>query len=198
VATARKTGIRTIDQSAERHAESTMAGNERWLDVAAALGIIARERDAGPKNAQNILIEACASERVRSRYVTYNELLAFHAIQPFNWCRNVVLDGSIDLSRGTYCNYDDPDQAGPIQINADDLRKWLKRSHRGPKTGTVSRYAASDRALFNEMKSLLDNRKVDSATEAARRLVEADKVGGAGTEDSRTRRLAKAYLAETR
>jgi hypothetical protein len=103
--------------------------------------------------------------------------------------------------RGIYRNHENSDgrYAGDaaIQINAADLSAHLKRPRRGPKTGAVSRYAEADRALFDEMHRIIRADKV-SATEAARQLVGADKVDGIGTDDSKARRLAAAYLAKTR
>jgi hypothetical protein len=74
-----------------------------------------------------------------------------------------------------------------------------RRNRRGPIPGTVRRYEASDRELFPEIERLMQGQHI-SATEAARRLAQGDiqgrTVAGAGTVDSRARRLACLYLAE--
>jgi hypothetical protein len=64
------------------------------------------------------------------------------------------------------------------------------RPRRGPVPGKLRRYAESDRALFPEMVRIIREQRV-SPTEAARQLVE--KIRGSGCEDSKVRRLAKAY-----
>jgi hypothetical protein len=141
-----RAGSRVSDEAHGKHLY-----RERWLDIAAALEVIARERDVGPKTAEKILVESSASGKVRSRHIfgdPYKKQIVYRAMRPATWRQDVVL-GYIDLAKGTYCQFDQPDSAvGRIEINADALSKWLERSHRGPKPGTVTRYAASDRELF--------------------------------------------------
>jgi hypothetical protein len=83
---------------------------------------------------------------------------------------------------------------GPLQI------VWcepvLPRPRKGPAPGTVDRYGAADRALYSELKRLM--REGRSATAAARQLADDGKVAGVGSPESRTRRLANRYLAESR
>ena len=190
---------------------------DHWLNVAAALKLIAVIRGVDRSQARTFLIEACASDSVQSRYVvslssqdlgslswrapTWGDLLgdnnakAYRGIAPATWQRN---DGTIDLGTGAY-DYDHPDgrYAGEavIEVNAADLAECLERPRRGPKPGTVSRYAAADQALFPEIKRLLYDGKATSPHDAALQLVEAGKVAGANTaDDSKKRRLAKAYI----
>ena len=192
--------------------------NDDWLKLPAALDLISVARGVDGSQARAYLIEACVSERVQARYVvslasqdfmylnkhrppTWGDLLgdnnakAYRGIAPATWQRN---DGTIDLVTGAY-DYDNPDgrYAGEavIEINAADLAECLKRPRRGPKPGTVSRYAAADRALFPEIKRLLDDGKATSPHDAALQLVEAGKVAGTATPDSKKRRLAGAYIA---
>lgn len=62
-----------------------------------------------------------------------------------------------------------------------------------PCTGHGGSLWESDRKLYPEVERLMrDEHK--SATAAARQLAEAGQVVGAGTEESRARRLAKRYL----
>jgi hypothetical protein len=68
---------------------------------------------------------------------------------------------------------------------------------KGPAPGSVDRYGASDRALYRELKRLINEEHL-SATAASLKLAEADKVSGIGAKKSRARRLARRYLADSR
>jgi hypothetical protein len=70
------------------------------------------------------------------------------------------------------------------------------RYRKGPKPGTVDRYGQSDRALYEDMRRLMRDKHM-SATAAARHLADKGKIEGVGTPDSRARRLAKRYVAES-
>jgi hypothetical protein len=69
------------------------------------------------------------------------------------------------------------------------------RLRKGPKPGTVDRYGQSDRALYEDMKRLIDEERI-SATAAARVLAEEGKIEGGGSPESLARRLARRYRAE--
>lgn len=72
------------------------------------------------------------------------------------------------------------------------------RRRKGPAPGTVDRYGASDRALYPELKRLIE-KECMSPTAAARQLASDGKVAGVNTSvDSKARRLANRYLADTR
>jgi hypothetical protein len=149
-----------------------------WLNLSQALELIARVRDVD--------LNAVAG----SEYVGISRALTY-------------LDKA--SNSGVRCCY--ASEAAPhvgvgvhrisIVINAADLVEYLKRPCRGPRAGTVSRYTMADRALFPEMARIMRDDHI-SASAAAQRLVEAGKVAGTGADDSRARRLAKAYRAETR
>jgi hypothetical protein len=118
--------------------------------------------------------------------------MEYRTIAPSGW-KVAAVAGSTDFTTGAFRG---DDAQGPIWINAADLIRWrwLKRRPRGPKAGTVARYAEADRALFSEIRRLMQERKI-SATKAAQVLAENGKIAGAGTDDSRARRLTKAYIA---
>jgi hypothetical protein len=75
-----------------------------------------------------------------------------------------------------------------------DVAEAPRRS-KGPRPGTVDRYGQSDRALYEDMKRLMDKEHI-SATAAARHLAEKGKIKGGGTPESRARRLQRRYRAE--
>jgi hypothetical protein len=70
------------------------------------------------------------------------------------------------------------------------------RRRKGPAPGTVDRYGASDRALYPKLKRLMRKQSM-SATAAARQLADDGKVAGVGSPESRARRLATRYLADS-
>jgi hypothetical protein len=67
---------------------------------------------------------------------------------------------------------------------------------KGPAPGTVDRYGKADRALYPELKRMMDDDHV-SLTVAARQLANDSRVDGVGTPESRARRLAKRYSADS-
>ena len=69
------------------------------------------------------------------------------------------------------------------------------KGKRGPKPGTVRRYAESDRALFPDIERLTKD-KHTSANAAALELANQGKVAGTGLPESRSKRLANLYLKE--
>jgi hypothetical protein len=194
--------------------------NDHWLNVAAALNLIAVIRGVDRSQARAFLIEACGSDSVQSRYVlslssqdlvslswrapTWGDLLgdnnakAYRGIEPATWQRN---DGTIDLVTGAY-RYDNPDgrYAGEavIEIDAADLAECLKRPRRGPKPGTVKSLQAEYQALFPTVKDLLDKGKGRSPHAAALQLAVHGKVPGNGTPENNARGLATAYLKHVR
>jgi hypothetical protein len=64
-----------------------------------------------------------------------------------------------------------------------------KRGRRGPAPGTVDRYREADQALYPELERIIRGHH-KSAYAAALELAEANKVKGAGTTNSRAKRLA--------
>jgi len=70
------------------------------------------------------------------------------------------------------------------------------RKRRGPAPGAVDRYSKSDRACYPELKWLIREHKM-SVEGAARKLLETRVIAGAGTPESRARRLAKRYRADS-
>ena len=70
------------------------------------------------------------------------------------------------------------------------------RRRKGPVPGTVSRYREADHKLYPELEQLAVPEKRGSISAAARHLAEEGKVAGAGTAESRARRLATRYLRD--
>lgn len=69
-----------------------------------------------------------------------------------------------------------------------------ERRKPGPKPGAVARYAVSDRALFRRIEvGLAAGQSLTAVTQG---LVREGVVEGAGTPDSRARRLARSYASE--
>ncbi len=207
---------------------STSHSYEHWIGIKDALDMIVRQRDVGAKEAKVLLVKACSSTKVRSRYFaiwegpsaeydhpyldrhladldekTRNSLIRIkvggkfidlrrmqlirRAIHPSKWRDEQA--GSIDLATGAFRA---EDTEGSIEIHANELSRWLARPAKGPVPGTLSRFAEADRALFPEIARLM-REKMISATEAAWRLVLDGKVAGRGNENSRVRRVVRAY-----
>jgi hypothetical protein len=75
-------------------------------------------------------------------------------------------------------------------------KKTKNRSRRrGPKPGTVKRYASADRAQFDAIERLMRDEQL-SLTAATQKLAESRRVAGTGIPTSRAQRLAKLYKAE--
>jgi len=207
---------------------STSHSYEHWIGIKDALDMIVRQRDVGAKNAKVLLVKACSSTKVRSRYLAIWEgpsaeydhpyldrrladldektrnshirvkvaekfidlrriQLIHRAIHPSKWRDDQA--GSIDLATGAFHA---EDTEGSVEIHADELTCWLACPSKGPAPGTVSRYSKADQALFSDITRLMREEKI-SATEAAWRLVLDGKVARRGTEDSRVRRVVRAY-----
>jgi hypothetical protein len=82
------------------------------------------------------------------------------------------------------------------QTALTDPENPVTKQRRGPKPGTLRRFASSDRALFDELEQLMG--KELSLTAAARELAKDGKIKGVGisTLESRATRLAKLYREE--
>jgi len=70
-------------------------------------------------------------------------------------------------------------------------------NRRGPIPGTLDRYGKPDRALYPELKRLMDEKQL-SATAAANELANTGKVKGIGTPENRARRLVRRYNEDCR
>jgi hypothetical protein len=64
----------------------------------------------------------------------------------------------------------------------------IRTNKRGPKPGTTG-YGDNDKSLFQEMERMMREQGLRSLSEAARQLVRADRVSGAGPLDSKVKRL---------
>jgi hypothetical protein len=72
-----------------------------------------------------------------------------------------------------------------------------RKGRYGPEPGTLRRYAADDRRLFPELKSIM-NKERKSLSAAALDLAQAGRIAGIGTPQSRAKRLAALYKTKGR
>jgi hypothetical protein len=81
-----------------------------------------------------------------------------------------------------------------LRADQDVESKIAKETRRrGPKAGEIARYADKDRALFPELERIIrDECKTRSAAASAL----ADRIAGAGTPESKAKRLAALYAKE--
>jgi len=100
-----------------------------------------------------------------------------------------------DIVRGLPPAFSAATPPGPL--NVVQCPPPVPRRRKGPAPGTVDRYGKSDRALYSVLKRLMQTRHL-SANAAALQLAYDNKVAGIGSEESRARRLAGRYLADTR
>ena len=83
-----------------------------------------------------------------------------------------------------------------ITVDIQQFSDWLRSAHkrpRGPRRGQTG-YAEADQKLFAEMRRLINQTNARSASAAALELVEQGKVAGAGSPQSKVKRLANRYL----
>ena len=85
----------------------------------------------------------------------------------------------------------------PGPLNVVQCLPSMPPRRKGPAPGSVDRYSESDRALYPDLKRLMQKQKL-STTAAARQLANDNKVAGIGSLESRARRLARRYLADSR
>ncbi len=171
--------------------------SQELISVGEAIALIQGVFDVGIRTGRAKLIEACASEKVRSHYIAAVRaapLIRLATIAPLSWYgRHGVGVGVVDLESGTFRSNDCYE--GAIQINGADLRQWMARPRRGPIPGKIARYAETDRALFQELERIKREQNLTD-TEAARQLAARIK-GPNTTDDSKVRRLVRRYWAET-
>jgi hypothetical protein len=125
----------------------TGPSDEGWLSVKGALQEIAADRDVSGTGAKKILVETCASSKVRSRYQILRAVdpkhvkIEYRGIHPGEWSASVVPAGLINFKTWTFCAVFVDQSEGPIEISASDLKKWLARPRtegQGPETLAVS------------------------------------------------------------
>lgn len=89
------------------------------------------------------------------------------------------------------------ERGGPATQQRDKTEVRPQSRRRGPAPGTVSRYGEKDGALFSEIDRLMRDSHL-SVHGAALELARAGKIAGAGTMDSRAKRLSERYRGEGR
>jgi hypothetical protein len=124
----------------------------------------------------------------------YERWLASHRVEPPPWMSPEPPKYGLPPSPARFEPTEPQSRVTPPAPHATPGKQGNRR--RGPARGTVDRYGESDRALFPDMKRLIQQH--GSANAAARHLAFEEKISGKGTEENRARRLARRYLAETR
>lgn len=114
------------------------------------------------------------------------------------WRSNPQLDMTNSTMQMVLAKFGGPTWAPAlVMVSAVDVeRLWpALPSKPGPKAGALDRFADTDRALFPEITSLVQQQRL-SPTAAATKLVE--RIAGAGTPASRIARLVKRYRQESK
>ena len=163
-----------------------------WIGFAAALKLIENRGRLKPPAALATLRQACLEETITWRFnpARLDErgrlLLRPQSEPDFQWL----------------WHESDQHPIHPLEeqievAEAEVMRRWPTSPRRGPQRGTISRFNEDDKALFPEIKRIMQ-RESKSANEAARKLVDEGKVKGRGAEQSRALRLARAFRRELR
>jgi len=84
-----------------------------------------------------------------------------------------------------------------IIVYSTDFERWFRKTHkqRGPEHGTTG-YQALDSKLFPQISRLL--KMARSSYGAALMLADQGKIAGAGSRESKAKRVSRLYLRETR
>lgn len=161
-----------------------------WISISAALKLVENRRRLKPPAALAALRQACLEQTITWRFNSprldeRGRLLPPKSEPDFQW---------LWCEKGRQPLHPLEEQ---IEVSESELEKrWPRLPRRGPERGTIGRYNEDDRALFPEMKRIMQ-RELKSPNEAARELVYEGKVEGRGSDESRALRLARAYRRET-
>ena len=87
-----------------------------------------------------------------------------------------------------------------VKVITGTARASAGRTRRGPRPGTLDRYAKSDRALYADFEALIGPtdpvKQKMSRTAASQKLAEDGKIRGSGTIESRAKRFRERYRVE--
>jgi hypothetical protein len=188
-----RSGIRL--QLPERNVSTTLPAEvmEPCLTVGDALNLIMSRRDIGPQNAERTLRDACLSEKVSARHIANkrgDKKIRFLKVPRDAWqwpsAINVETNSLSSFEHGTL-EY--------VQVNKAEFSDWLSRQRRGPKAGTIARFAGPDRELFGIIERAMREKNI-TLTEAVRHLDYEGKVKGRGSAESRIRRVTRLFKKE--
>ena len=191
-----RSGIRL--QLPERKVSTALPAElmEPCLTVGDALKLIMSRRDIGPQNAEQALRDACLSGKVSGRHIRA-------AVNERGQKRIGVLKvprdawqwpSAIDIETNSLSSFEHG-KLESVQVNQAELSDWLSRQRRGPKAGTIARFAGADRELFGIIARIMREKNI-TLTEAVRQLDYERKVKGRGSAESRIRRVTRLYKKE--
>jgi len=169
---------------------------EPCLTVRDALNLIMSRRDIGPQNAEHALRDACLSGKVSARHIRaiINER-AQRRIGILKVPRDAwQWPSAIDVETNSLSSFEHG-KLESVQVNEAELSDWLSRQRRGPKAGTIARFAGPDRELFGIIERTMREKNI-TLTEAVRQLDYEGKVKGRGSAESRIRRVTRLYKKE--
>jgi len=153
-------------------------------------------RDIGPQNAEHALRDACLSGKVSARHIRaiINER-AQRRIGILKVPRDAwQWPSAIDVETNSLSSFEHG-KLESVQVNEAELSDWLSRQRRGPKAGTIARFAGPDRELFGIIERTMREKNI-TLTEAVRQLDYEGKVKGRGSAESRIRRVTRLYKKE--
>jgi hypothetical protein len=169
---------------------------EPCLTVGDALNLIMSRRDIGPQNAERALRDACHGGKVSARHIRAitkqrgEKGIGFLKVPRDAW----QWPSAIDVETNSLSSFEHG-KLEYVQINKAELSDWLSRQRRGPKAGTIARFAGPDRELFGIIERTMREKNI-TLTEAVRHLDYEGKVKGRGTAESRIRRVTRIYRKE--
>jgi hypothetical protein len=131
------------------------------------------------------------TDRLRAWIDLHGTGMVSEQILPRCWVPRSLVQRWFERRRMVWPDVFDPVESGEVRAAVSRPRR------RGPKPGTLDRYGAADRALFNEIKRIMRVDRV-SVSAAATRLADAGKIAGVGTSVSRAKRLAERYRRQSK
>lgn len=191
-----RSGIRLL--LPERNVSTALSAElmEPCLTVGDALKLIMSRRDIGAQNAEHALRDACLSGKVSARHI---RAIVNERGQKRTSIMKVPRDAwqwpsAIDVETNSLSPFEHG-KLESVQVNEAELSDWLSRQRRGPKAGTIARFAAPDRELFGIIERTMREKNI-TLTEAVRQLDYEGKVKGRGSAESRVRRVTRLYKKE--
>jgi len=137
-----RSGIRL--QLPERNVSTALPAEfmEPCLTVKDALNLIMSHRNVGPPNAERALRDACLSGKVSARHIRaiVNERgqkrIGILKVPRDAW----QWSSAIDIETNSLSSFEHGKMES-VQVNKAELSDWLSRQRRGPKAGTIARFA---------------------------------------------------------
>lgn len=141
--------------------------NDCWVGLEEAVRLIMRKRDIGPETALSHLRKACLTGIVRSRCIRAlpdRKVIEIATLPASHWAQGSL----INVDESSIWQFD-LGEIKPISINETDLKLYFAKARKGPRRGSIARYAEDDRSLFPTI-SLIMRRDRKTVTEAVREL----------------------------